>query len=211
MTACFRKLIPDGMPVRSPSERKGKTMKKLLFSRDSACVAPILQLMMVQKHRTLVLWAQDCAQPLLALFEARVPGDPRPREALAAAGCWMRGEIKMPVARKAILAAHRAASEAEGDPAACAAARAVAHAAAAVHVETHSPGLVLYGLTAAVYTLEAREAEAVVAGECKRYYDRLLYWQEYAGAEERKWAPFLARDDVPNKERMLWEKKNQRG
>ena len=185
-------------------------MRKILFSRDSACIQPIREMIENQKHRTLAMWAVDCAGPVLDFFHKRVPGDTRPFEAIEAAKAWMRGDIKMPAAKKAILAAHRAALEAEHDPAACAAARAIGHAAATVHVETHALGLVFYGLTAFVYGTVSGDAGQTVAEECKRYYDRLLYWQEHIDDTERRLAPFLMRHDVPNKERLLRQKREQK-
>ncbi len=110
-------------------------MKKLLFTRESECLQPLRELIERQKHRTLAMWAADSAGPVLAIFEEKHPQDKRPREAVEAAKAWMRGEIKMPAAKKAIHAAHNAATEVEDDPAACAAARAMGHAAATVHVE----------------------------------------------------------------------------
>jgi hypothetical protein len=155
-------------------------VKKLLFTRESDCLQPIRELIEKQKHRTLAMWAIDCTGPVLALFEERYPQEKRPYEAIQAAKAWMRGEIKMPLAKKAILAAHNAATEVENDPAACAAARAIGHAAATVHVETHALGLVFYGLTAFVYATDPKENDDVVAKECKRYHDRLLYWEACA-------------------------------
>ncbi len=176
-------------------------MKKLLFNRESECLQPLRSLIEMQKHRTLAMWAVECAEPVLTLFEMRVPGDMRPRQAIEAAQKWMRGEIKMPEAKRAIHAAHNAATQAEGDPVACAAARAMGHAAATVHVETHALGLVFYGLTAMVYADPARSAETI-ASECTRYYDRLLYWEAAIDQLDLPWAPFLLKN-APNKEREL--------
>lgn len=176
-------------------------MKKILFSRESECLQPLRSLIELQKHKTLALWAVDCAEPVLALFEARVIGDSRPREAIEAARSWMRGEIKMPAAKRAIHAAHNAATQAERNPAACAAARAIGHAAATVHVETHALGLPFYGLTALVYA-DPAHAEQTVVEECARYYDRLLYWEANIDKLDLPWAPFLLKD-APNKEHAL--------
>lgn len=178
-------------------------MKKLLFSRESACIQPIRELVEEQNHRTLVLWALDCAPRFLEIFEASYPCEKRPRELIGIAAAWARGEIKMPLAKKAILAAHAAAAAAGEHPAAQAAARAVAHAAATIHVETHALGVVFYGLTALVYSAGPQNAEAVADQACRWFYERLLYWQANAEQTERKWAPFLLRDDVPNKEKLL--------
>ncbi len=186
-------------------------MKKLLFDRKSECLAPLRALIEEQKHRTLAMWAIECAVPYVALFEARAPGDPRVREVLEKGAQWMRGEIKMPEAKAAIHAAHRAAAEAERDPVACAAGRAVGHAAATVHVETHALGLAFYGLTARVYAAAPGRADAEVAMEIRRLYDRLLYWQDAIRAVDGPWAAFLLDDKAPNKERLLREREAQKG
>ena len=85
----------------------------------------------------LARWAAECAEGVLAVFERRVPGDARPREAIAAARAWARGRMPMAAARAAAFAAH-AAARAAGDPAAAAAARAAGHAAATAHVPAHA-------------------------------------------------------------------------
>lgn len=182
-------------------------MKKLLFTRESECLQPIRELIEKQKHRTLVSWAIECGARVLPIFEGHHPNDARPRQALEAAIAWARGDIKMPAAKKAAHAAHNAATEVcEEDQAACAAARATGHVVGTVHVETHAIGVVMYSLTALVYKAGKKEAEDIVERECRWFYDRLLYWQENVDKVGARWAPFLLRDDVPNKERLLREK-----
>ena len=46
-------------------------------------------------HRLLALWAADCAEHVLPLFEMAQPDDPRPRQAIEAARAWTHGELKM--------------------------------------------------------------------------------------------------------------------
>lgn len=185
-------------------------MRKLLFSRESECIQSIRTLIEKQKHRTLVMWAFDCAPRVLEVFERQYPSDTRPRLALETAQAWARGDVKMPVAKRAIHGAHNAATEAEASPSAQAAARAVGHAAATVHVETHALGLVFYGLTAFVYAEGMGNYDAVVERECRMFYDRLLYWQEHIDELDTPWAAFLLRDDLPNKEKQLREKNTQK-
>src|SRR5438270_9075920 len=52
-------------------------------------------------HQLLVLWAAACAQHVLHLFEAVRPEDSRPRQAIAQARAWVRGEVRMMQARAA--------------------------------------------------------------------------------------------------------------
>lgn len=60
-------------------------------------------------HRSLVLWATDCAEHVLPYFEEKYPKDDRPRSAVEAGRAWVRGEIAMGEARAAAFAAHAAA------------------------------------------------------------------------------------------------------
>lgn len=185
-------------------------MKKLVVTRESACLQPIRELIEKQKHRTLVLWSIECAERVLPIFEGQYPQDERPREAIEAAKAWARGKIKMPEAKKAAHATHNAATAvAEEDPAACAAARAMGHVVGTVHVETHAMGFVMYSITAFVYAAEQKDADDVIAKECNWLYDRLLYWEANIDKVDTTWASFLLKGDVPNKEALLRQKKEQ--
>src|SRR5258708_39417093 len=76
-------------------------------------------------HKTLAIWACDCAERVLLYFERRYPADDRPRRALQAGRAWARtGVFPMAAIRKASLGAHAAARAEEGDNAARSAARA---------------------------------------------------------------------------------------
>lgn len=59
-----------------------------------------------EDHRSLVLWAADCAEHVLPYFEEKYPTDNRPRKAVEAARAWVRGEITMGEVRGAAFAAH---------------------------------------------------------------------------------------------------------
>ena len=89
------------------------------------------------EHRALALWAAECAERVLPLFERERHDDVRPRRAVEAARAWIRGEIGMQLARAAALAAHDASKEAVS-PAARAAARAAEHAALTAQVAEHA-------------------------------------------------------------------------
>ncbi|MBK5211844.1 MAG: hypothetical protein JJE36_06010 [Coriobacteriia bacterium] len=184
-------------------------MKKLLFSRKSECIQPLRSLIEKQTHRTLVMWTLDCAPRILAIFEDAYPDDFRPRTALDMATAWSRGAIKMSVAKKAILSAHNAATDAEENPAAQAAARACGHAAATVHVETHALGLVFYGLTAFVYATGTQDTDEIVTKELAWFYNRLLHWEANTGSVTTPWADFLLKE-APNKERLLHLKEEEK-
>jgi hypothetical protein len=78
--------------------------------------------------RHLALWAADCAERSLPVFDAKAPGDNRPQEAIAAARAFARSGIRTASLRKVAWAALAAAREV-GDPAAAAAGRAACAAA----------------------------------------------------------------------------------
>jgi hypothetical protein len=50
-------------------------------------------------HHLVAMWAADCAQHVLHLFEQTQPYDDRPRRAIEQARAWARGEITMTQAR----------------------------------------------------------------------------------------------------------------
>lgn len=183
-------------------------MSKILFSRDSECIQPLRSLIEQQKHRTLVMWALDCARLPLEQFEAKYPDEKRPRICLELCEAWARGGVKMPTAKRAILDSHAVAKEISDEEhgALC---HAIGHAGATVHVETHALGLPFYELTSIVLRCGKGNSQRPVEEKIAYYHDRLLYWQENIDKQDIPWAGFLLRDDVPNKEKLLREKQNR--
>jgi hypothetical protein len=58
-------------------------------------------------HRTLGVWARDCALRVLPFFKNAYPEDPRPQQALNALQDWINtGQFSMTAIRSASLAAH---------------------------------------------------------------------------------------------------------
>ncbi|NLX47156.1 MAG: hypothetical protein GXY70_03165 [Euryarchaeota archaeon] len=119
-------------------------------------------------HRLLALWAADCAEHVLHLFEEERPGDDRPRSAIEQARAWARGEITMTSAREASYAAHAAARESHG--AAREAARAAGHAVAVVHMADHELGASAYAIRAV--RASSLEKERGGAGHLERQWQR---------------------------------------
>ncbi len=97
-------------------------------------------------HHLLAVWAADCAQHVLHLFEEAQPGDDRPRRAIELARAWARGEIRMTEARNSAGPAMGAARELSG--AAREAAYAAGQAAAVAHVAAHELGAATYAIRA---------------------------------------------------------------
>jgi hypothetical protein len=91
----------------------------------------------LNEHQELAVWAADCAQRVLSLFEVECPDDLRPRQAIEGLRLWQSGSLAMIDARKLAFAAHSAARQ-PISKAAVAAARSAGHAAATAHVATHA-------------------------------------------------------------------------
>lgn len=190
----------------SDVEIKLKKKNKVLFSRESKCLQDLIKLIQLQKHRTLVMWALDCAKIPLKQFEEKYPDENRPRNCLELCEAWARGKIKMPIAKRAILDSHAVAKEID-DSEYGALCHAIGHAGATVHVETHALGLPFYELTAIVLKYGKDNLSKPVSNKIDYYYNRLLYWQENTDKLELDWAKFLLDDKRPNKEKLLSEKR----
>ena len=130
-------------------------------------------------HKTLAVWARDCAERVLPYFEEQHPEDPRPRKALETLQTWIdSGVFSMAVIRKASLDSHAAAREVDEDNPARSAARAAGQAVATAHVRTHSPGAAIYALQAIHRATSASDADAAVARERAWQYQHLLELSE---------------------------------
>ena len=119
------------------------------------------------EHKTLAIWATDCAEHVLAYFEEKYPYDCNPRNAIEAGRAWVRGELKMTDARTAAFASHAAAREAF-DNSATTVARACGHAAATAHVAAHAPHAATYAAKAVGY------AKKDIIEERDWQYNRLM-------------------------------------
>ena len=117
-----------------------------------------------QDHRSLALWAADCAEHVIPYFEENYPEDDRPRKAIAAGRAWARGELTVSKARAAAFAAHAAARDAH-NAAARAAARAASHAAATAHVSGHARHAAAHAVTAATAAAIPSDAGTAAATE----------------------------------------------
>ena len=122
-------------------------------------------------HRLLAVWAADCAEHVLHLFEEVQPADARPRQAIEQARAWVRGEITMSEARAAAGAANAAARDLTG--AARHAAHAAGQAAAVAHVAAHELGAAAYAIKAARAAAPKGEGDRAGRQECRWQRERL--------------------------------------
>src|SRR3954466_14592384 len=98
-------------------------------------------------HHLLALWAADCAEHVLHLFEQARPGDDRPRRAIELGRAWARGEVTWWDARTAAGHANPAARDLVGAPRQPG--YAAGQAAAVGHVAAHELGAAAYAIRAA--------------------------------------------------------------
>lgn len=170
--------------------------RKMLSDWDAPYVQLLVRIIEKQSKSTLVHWAVDYAEGnLLPLWHKHYPDDRRPQNALDAAREWLSGAIRLPQAKKAILECHAAAREAEANPVAQAAARAIGQSASSIHSPRHCIGLALYGAIAVAYdTLGTQTAweqlEQCAASACGRMYDALRA---------------IAIDNEPNPAKIDWK------
>jgi hypothetical protein len=116
-------------------------------------------------HHLLAVWAADCAEHVLHLFEEVQPGDDRPRQAIEQARAWARGEVTWTQARKAAFAANAAAREVLG--AAKEAAHAAGQAGAVGHVAAHELGAAAYAIRAVRAAAPKNERDGAGHLECQ--------------------------------------------
>jgi hypothetical protein len=154
---------------------QGLEMEKAKFSltrKDQEMV----ELVSKTDHRTLAIWAIDCAERVIPYFEEKYPQDRRPRHALETLQTWIEtGVFQMAVIRKASLDAHAAAREVGEDSPARSAARAAGQAVATAHVPRHAYGAALYAQQALYRATHPSDADAAVAKEREWQYQHLLH------------------------------------
>src|SRR5262245_46858763 len=130
-------------------------------------------------HKTLAVWAIDCAERVMPYFEENYPEDTRPRQAIETLQAWIQtGVFKMAVIRKASLSSHTAARDVGEDNAARSAARAAGQAVATAHVPTHAIGAAIYALQAIHRVTGAADVDAAIAKERDWQFQRLLELRE---------------------------------
>lgn len=110
-------------------------------------------------RRIVAIWAADCAERVLALFEAEAPDDGRARDAIARTRAFARGELTASGEIKRRFVAGRAAHSATS-PAGAAAARSAAQAAGVAHMGAHALGAAAYAARASTLAAPGRPEAA---------------------------------------------------
>lgn len=171
-------------------ETRIKAQRQILFSKDDACMQAIARLLEGRSRRVVVSWALDLAGETALLLRQKYPEDTRPADALALTWQWARGNIKMPMAKQAILACHNAA-KALSNPEDIAHYHAVGQACSTVHANGHAIGYPIYDLTALVRKCGTEQAETYIQQRIAHYVDRLVYWESACQSDFEQWAHFL--------------------
>ena len=169
---------------------KAKRKNQILFSKDSLLLTDLRHLIGQANRRALILWALKLAEETARELAENYPEDHRPQDAIAASRAWAAGEIKMPIAKQAILSCHAMAKELT-NPADIARCHAVGQACSVVHTAGHALGYPLYALTAIVLELGLDDCRDFIEQRVIYYTQRLCYWMEYEKTCQQKWAGFL--------------------
>ncbi len=139
----------------------------------------MLELVSKTDHKTLALWAIDCAERVMPYFEEKYPQDHRPRQAIETLKTWIdTGVFKMAVIRKASLDAYAAAREVGEDSPARSAAHAAGQAVATAHVPRHAYGPAIYAQQAIHRATNPTDADAAIAKERDWQLQHLLDLRE---------------------------------
>lgn len=127
-------------------------LRKMLGRADDPQIVTLMHLIETQSKPTLAAWAAACVQErYLPVYERAYPNDRRMRELIEAIGDHLHGALKLPQLKILLRQARAIPQEAEGDPAAQAAARAVVTACGVIQTPTNALGFVFYGAAAAAY------------------------------------------------------------
>ncbi|THG31362.1 hypothetical protein E6C70_13820 [Glaciibacter flavus] len=115
------------------------------------------QTLSIEDRRLTAAWAADCAERVLPIFEAEAPTDDRPRDGIARARAFARGELEAAGEIRRRFVAGRAA-QAVHSPAARAAARSAGQAAGVAHMGAHALGAAAYAAKAVASATHGRSS-----------------------------------------------------
>lgn len=162
-----------------------KLRKMLCDINSQECIA-MMKLIETQSKATLAAWAIGFAKEhYLPIYAKQCPEEAGLAEAVAACEKHLAGEILLKEIKPVIKVAQGIGRDAEGNPIAQAAARAVATACAVINTPTNSLGYLFYGAAAVAYDTAGLE-------ESPEVYDVL------ASAEMKKALEDLQEKAVPD-------------
>jgi len=169
--------------------------RKMLTDYKVPYIQSIFRLIETQSKETIAKWCVDYAEKrLLPIYEDAVLEDFRPRVAINVAREWFAGNVKLPEVKSAVSECTAAARDADENPTAQAAARAMGSCVGAVYASTYSAGLMFYGALAVAYNELGINAE----------WEKLL-----EAAEDECWRikaelEIVAVENEPNPVKVKW-------
>ena len=171
-------------------EKRMKARRQILFSKDDDAIMSLNLLIADMPRRAAILWALELAEEAVILLETKYPLEERPRTALTMTRMWAFGEVKMPVAKHAILDCHAVAKEisSTADIARC---HAIGQACGTVHANGHAIGYPIYDLTALIRENGLENCDEVICDWINYYIGKLIYWKENYRNCSNQWASFL--------------------
>lgn len=171
-------------------QKRIRARRQILFSKDDPEILSLQFLIRQQPRKAVILWALELAEETARQLEAKYPADRRAADAVALTRQWAAGEVKMPVAKQAILPCHGAAKEIASQ-ADIARYHAVGQACGTVHTLGHAIGYPIYDLTARIRENGLEHCDEIIHHRIEYYISRLLYWAENCGAHPGPWAGFI--------------------
>lgn len=127
-------------------------LRKMLGKLDNPDIIALMRLIETQSQQTLSQWAIEyTAEICLPIFEKQLPEDSRPADAISNCRRYLNGECKLTQVKPFLKAAGQAARDAEGFPAAQAAARAIGTACSVIQNPPGALGFVFYCAAAVAY------------------------------------------------------------
>lgn len=151
-----------------------RKLRKTLGDFQSPHIISLMRLVETQSKTSLIKWGTGYTEKhIIPIYEGAYPLDNRPGYALSNAIGWLEGRVKFIDAKQSNYDAHAAATEAEGNYSAQAAARAAAHAALTIHVPAHCLGIAFYGTAALAYAQagineDPEVYDEIAASECAK-------------------------------------------
>ena len=166
---------------------------KILFAKSDPQLEKLATRLEQTSKRVAILWALEQATRIVMELDFKYPDNDLFDQSLNLASMWMQGQIKMPQAKKAILALHQLATSFESSPDTYLDGlkiRALAHGLATIHSQRHAIGLPLYYLSALV--MRNRDCyDLAVETRIAQYHDSLEYYQSHLDQCQVTWAKFL--------------------
>lgn len=131
-------------------QQKYRRHNQILFSQDSLILSKLIPTMLYQSHQTLIQWALLRVLPMIETLSKRYPEDNIPRIAFQKSQAYVNKQVKLPVAKQAILAVHHRAKEISNAHD-IALYHAIGQGLSTIHVKTHALGIPFYELSAIVF------------------------------------------------------------